>query len=72
LYSHNHVHLTHVLCSFISIKLAEGLKKTYFWIKEKVEEDKKAGIDLDQYKGSVIVKAKAEDDGASVRTGDTK
>jgi len=55
-----------------SIKLAEGLKKTYFWIKEKVEEDKKAGIDLDQYKGSVIVKAKAEDDGASVRTGDTK
>jgi len=52
-----------------SIKLADGLKTTYFWIKEKVEADKAKGIDLEQYKGSVIVKAKVSDDGDSVRAG---
>lgn len=48
------------------------MKKTYFWIKSKVDEDKAAGIDIEQYKGSVIVKAKAEDDGAAVRGGEDK
>ena len=52
-----------------SIKLADGLKTTYFWIKEKVEADKAKGVNLDEYKGSVIVKAKVSDDGASVRAG---
>jgi len=52
-----------------SIKLADGLKTTYFWIKEKVEADKAKGVNLDEYKGSVIVKAKVSDDGATVRAG---
>jgi GDP-D-mannose 3',5'-epimerase len=55
-----------------SIKLAVGLKGTYFWIKEKVAEDVAAGIDIEQYRGSVIVKATIKDDGASVRTGGGK
>lgn len=57
------------ICQAPSIKLAVGLKSTYFWIKEKVEIDKAAGIDLEQYRGSVIVKAKVTDDGDTVRAG---
>lgn len=52
-----------------SITLPVGLKKTYFWIKQKVAEEVANGADIDTYKGSVIVKATLKDDGASVRKG---
>jgi GDP-D-mannose 3',5'-epimerase len=52
-----------------SIPLAEGLKSTYFWIKAKVEDDIKEGLDIGQYTGSVIFKGKTEDDGETVRAG---
>lgn len=35
--------------------LRESLKKTYFWIKEKVDEEKAAGVDITQYGCSKIV-----------------
>jgi len=52
-----------------SIPLAEGLKQTYFWIKAKVEDDIKEGLDIQQYTGSVIFKGNADDDGETVRAG---
>eukprot|EP01061_Rhynchopus_euleeides_P034906 TRINITY_DN58881_c0_g1_i1.p1 TRINITY_DN58881_c0_g1~~TRINITY_DN58881_c0_g1_i1.p1 ORF type:complete len:345 (+),score=163.91 TRINITY_DN58881_c0_g1_i1:67-1101(+) len=38
-----------------SITLDDGLKRTYDWICEKVEEDKKAGIDVSAYASSKVV-----------------
>uniref|UniRef100_A0A6U1M3G1 NAD-dependent epimerase/dehydratase domain-containing protein n=1 Tax=Fibrocapsa japonica TaxID=94617 RepID=A0A6U1M3G1_9STRA len=38
-----------------SISIAEGLKKTYFWIKEQVEKDSEKGIDPSTYSSSVVV-----------------
>lgn len=35
--------------------LEDGLKKTYMWIKEAIEKDAAAGVDVSQYKGSSIL-----------------
>ena len=44
-----------------SIPVAEGLKKTYFWIKEQVEKDKAAGIDITKLGTSEIVVQTTDD-----------
>merc|ERR1719460_2007344 len=36
-------------------KLADGLKITYFWIKEQMEKDKAKGIDISIYASSKVV-----------------
>merc|ERR550525_1341975 len=36
-------------------KLADGLRKTYFWIKEQVEKDRAKGIDVGCYSSSRVV-----------------
>jgi len=36
-------------------RLAEGLKATYFWIKEQIDNEKKKGIDTDAYASSKVV-----------------
>merc|ERR1711966_277787 len=38
-----------------SMKLEDGLKKTFDWIVSKIEEDKKAGIDTSVYSSSKVV-----------------
>jgi GDP-D-mannose 3', 5'-epimerase len=37
------------------IAIAEGLRKTYFWIKSQIEEEAKSGKDAAEYSHSVIV-----------------
>lgn len=50
--------------------LRDGLKRTYDWIKSKIEAEKAQGIDNTQeYSGSVVFQGKATDDGDSVRSG---
>ena len=44
-----------------SIPVAEGLKKTYFWIKAQVEKDKAAGIDITKLGTSEIVVQTTDD-----------
>ena len=44
-----------------SIPVAEGLKKTYFWIKDQVEKDKAAGIDITKLGTSEIVVQTTDD-----------
>lgn len=43
-----------------TIQVEEGLKKTYFWIKEQMEKDRAAGISWEAYKGSMIVTVDAD------------
>lgn len=43
-----------------SIKLADGLERTYRWIQSQIEVDQKAGIDTSTYVKSVIVKQTTE------------
>lgn len=38
-----------------TIKIKDGLKKTYFWIKSQIEEEAKSGKDVDAYGTSEIV-----------------
>jgi len=38
-----------------SIKIADGLSKTYFWIKEQIEADKESGKDASGYSKSEVV-----------------
>lgn len=38
-----------------SIKIADGLRQTYFWIKEEIEKDKKDGKDATGYSKSEVV-----------------
>ena len=50
--------------------LRDGLKRTYDWIKSKIEAEKAQGIDNTQdYSGSVVFQGKTSDDGDSVRSG---
>lgn len=49
------------------ISLEIGLKKTYFWIKKQIEDEKRAGVDVSKYRGSEIVKSSVEETGESVR-----
>ena len=44
-----------------SIPIAEGLKKTYFWIKAQVEKDKAAGLDITKLGTSEIVVQTTDD-----------
>ena len=44
-----------------SIPVAEGLKKTYFWIKDQVEKDKAAGVDITKLGTSEIVVQTTDD-----------
>jgi GDP-D-mannose 3',5'-epimerase len=44
-----------------SIPVAEGLKKTYFWIKAQVDKDKAAGIDITKLGTSEIVVQTTDD-----------
>ena len=44
-----------------SIPVAEGLKKTYFWIKAQVEKDKAAGLDITKLGTSEIVVQTTDD-----------
>merc|ERR1711904_508245 len=44
-----------------SIPVAEGLKKTYFWIRAQVEKDKAAGIDITKLGTSEIVVQTTDD-----------
>jgi GDP-D-mannose 3',5'-epimerase len=38
-----------------TVSIAEGLRKTYFWIKEQIEDEAKAGKDATSYAHSEIV-----------------
>ena len=44
-----------------SIPVAEGLKKTYFWIKAQVEKDKAAGLDITKL-GTLEIVVQTTDD----------
>ena len=44
-----------------SIPVAEGLKKTYFWIKDQGEKDKAAGVDITKLGTSEIVVQTTDD-----------
>ena len=37
------------------IAIEEGLKKTYFWIKEQIENEKRAGVDVSKMATSEVV-----------------
>merc|ERR1719183_3151267 len=39
-----------------SMKIKDGIAKTYKWINEQIENDKAAGIDISQYATSEVVK----------------
>jgi len=38
-----------------SIKLADGMRKLYFWMKSKIEEEKANGVDISAYASSKVV-----------------
>ena len=42
-----------------SIPLSKGLRHTYFWIKDQVENEKAAGADIDSLKSSKVVETQA-------------
>mmetsp|Transcript_32427 Transcript_32427/g.52503 ORF Transcript_32427/g.52503 Transcript_32427/m.52503 type:complete len:369 (-) Transcript_32427:316-1422(-) len=52
------------------IKLEDGLKKTYVWIKSQIEKEKKAGKDTSIYAFSKVVAPKAPEELGSLRKGD--
>jgi len=44
-----------------STTLEEGAKKTYFWMKKKIEEEKAKGVDVSIYASSKVVQARTPD-----------
>ena len=55
-----------------SIKLADGLKTTYFWIKSQYEAEQKAGTASDTYSHSFIVPASAPKELGQLRSSDAE
>ncbi|CAL5225269.1 g8064 [Coccomyxa viridis] len=53
-----------------TIRLADGLKVTYFWIKSQLEEEAKAGSDAAQYMSSTIVQTSAPRELGQLRAAD--
>jgi GDP-D-mannose 3',5'-epimerase len=45
--------------------LADGLKRLYFWIKDKIEEERKTGVAAADYTRSIVVAARAPTDTVS-------
>ncbi|KAJ0093311.1 hypothetical protein Patl1_25268 [Pistacia atlantica] len=55
-----------------SMKLKDGLRFTYFWIKEQIEKEKAQGIDLSIYGSSKVVGTQAPVQLGSLRAADGK
>ncbi|KAK6161462.1 hypothetical protein DH2020_004843 [Rehmannia glutinosa] len=55
-----------------SMKLKDGLRITYFWIKEQLEKEKSKGIDLSTYGSSKVVGTQAPVQLGSLRAADGK
>ncbi|KAK9215181.1 hypothetical protein WN944_007184 [Citrus x changshan-huyou] len=55
-----------------SMKLKDGLRITYFWIKEQIEKEKTQGIDLSVYGSSKVVGTQAPVQLGSLRAADGK
>jgi len=54
------------------MKLKDGLRITYFWIKEQLEKEKAEGIDLSVYGSSKVVQTQAPVQLGSLRAADGK
>lgn len=56
----------------LCISLQDGLRITYFWIKEQIEKEKAQGIDLSIYGSSKVVGTQAPVQLGSLRAADGK
>ncbi|KAK7391888.1 hypothetical protein VNO78_20311 [Psophocarpus tetragonolobus] len=55
-----------------TMKLKDGLRITYFWIKEQIEKEKSQGIDISVYGSSKVVQTQAPVQLGSLRAADGK
>lgn len=63
----------HLMIDALLTLLQDGLKITYFWIKEQIEKEKTAGVDVSsQYSKSTIVGTSAPVALGSLRKADGK
>lgn len=62
----DHIHI------FLLIQLQDGLRFTYFWIKEQIEKEKGQGADMSVYGSSKIVGTQAPVQLGSLRAADGK
>ena len=52
--------------------MQDGLRFTYFWIKEQIEKEKKQGLDIAAYGSSKVVSTQAPVQLGSLRAADGK
>ena len=51
------------------VPLAEGMRKTYFWIKQEIERERAKGVDIEKtYGKSAIMKAALPDEKSDQQT----
>lgn len=62
----------HLTFSYSFLKLQDGLRITYFWIKEQIEKEKAQGVDLAVYGSSKVVGTQAPVQLGSLRAADGK
>ena len=55
-----------------TMRLKDGLRITYFWIKEQIEKEKAQGIDISVYGSSKVVQTQAPVQLGSLRAADGK
>ena len=63
--------LSHSFLAMYSL-IQDGLRFTYFWIKEQIEKEKARGVDLATYTSSKVVQTQAPVQLGSLRAADGK
>ncbi|PNX86640.1 GDP-D-mannose-3,5-epimerase [Trifolium pratense] len=70
-----HLHVYCVICDVLYLEIVrvdviDGLRITYFWIKEQLEKEKAGGVDVTSYGSSKVVSTQAPVQLGSLRAAD--